>query len=478
MADEKIEHYITIPGRRGIVRVLTSPRPQAPAAAPLPGDGEPEGGYLPPSYRPDDDIPVQAQPFLTFYDLGTSLNPSGTPSYSERKGLLPLVLIPEIGYTYTDADWAALEQETLGALLSGDSEDDDPLGTFPIEESGRKASMVWPYNLRGMDDFPPLFGLYARSGKDYPDVHPTADRNWRPRDIDEVWAPINTEHDLAPDWGRWKVPGYSVYDHVRLDDGRYMDFDTRDVAHFRITRLPSNSAPVVPFKIGWPLKVYAMPRPYWVEEASFASTFGIAERVTVEILGTGTGINGPYRVEKTTRYSCRMPDPGIVAQHYLSESGHYDLARLPLFPQPFILGEGPPDAEYFVAHHLPPSSLKMVRSLQLRIEKHVAWDTFRIFSFFSVHVDSGHIVTPRTVDVVENTTRRVQDSALLEAQLRDRVAAEVATDIGPGPYSTYAFNFHQFPEPPNFQFFGTQPRSGQFCAIIVAGGKKYFVWRV
>jgi hypothetical protein len=510
MAEDDKKDFRTIPGQKGEVRVSLSKRPKA---AGEDEDGPPDktGGYLPPVYNPQDDLIPPSRPFIYFHDLGTELLPAGQASYIERKGLIPLPWLTP----YLSADYKLWEDEMLGALLGEGHEDEaDPTKTWPIESSPRKrkAPNVWPWSLPAMEGLPNII-LRRKAGT----INPGYWLNVaRPVTVtDEDWAAINTDEGLAPSYTYWKVKGYERYDAVGLSDGRYQTFITYDLAHHKITGESFFAAPEVEFKMGWPIKVYGVPRLLHVADGSSSGQMaGGASYTESRVTERGTLVDAGghtrryYWMETTSETSALDT---LVGSNFYGENGLHSLARFPLIPLPwrFGLGSTLPPAEHFLAQMGPEG-----------------WRTWRLYKFYLRHVktftrervivDIG--VSPRFETVTGPTTRIVTNmgpdgtdadefvgrrplplSELIPLAMA-RVKSEIEIDLGrpfdsiPGtiiegvqpsgdaPDRYYTGTAHindtRAVSEPVYDFFTVgAPRVGQLLGLVVCGSKKYFVWK-
>lgn len=508
MADE----YKTGPGSRLVIRV-DKPKQQGQSGQGQPGGGQarkgPEG-FLDPPRLARDIFPPEEDDELYFYDLATVLNPAGQASYSELKGVLN---IPEPGLSYSSADHIAWEAQMLGSLLSGDPQDVDPTGLTVIESSprGRRASNRWLWNRSvGTNNQWPAIGLRLKPGQPSAPF-PLREENWKSVDITgEEWASSNTQGDHAPDYGFWRIPHKERYEHVTSSDARYMQFDTRDVALYSVSKFPQVGAEETPFKIDWPLKVYGVPRVYKARETTGSTVVGAVERSVTRVTETGSGTwpngqNYTYQIQLTELTRVVVAGrTGTFIPAYFIEEGRHAAARPPLFPKtyiPTVVGQPLPEAstpEYFVAQHLPPSVLKLRREFGMNLVRRNYTHRVKLISNPNVAIPLG--------DTDANVTRTVYDTSIVmgrrptndpSGELRARVEAEMAQEFGmsyeqvlvSGPQTDGSYvsassslvynggNVAPAAAVPFFEFFGNLPRAGELCAVIVAGGKKFYVRR-
>jgi hypothetical protein len=485
-------------GRGGVLKIYVGPASEQGASAAVRPPAAPSALF--PVDAPDDELIPAPRPFVYFHDLATDLHPEGLAEYVERKGLLPV----EPGGTYRDEDWKAYEAEMLGRLLHpNDDSLQDPTGSAAVASSasGRKAPRAWVWNKDAFaGQIPGSFQLLLKPGLTAPPGgYAFRDSHWKDKDIEgETWAPSNLDHDLAPDYGYWKVPGHTRYGGVSLFDARYQSFDT-GASNIKVTREPDAAADRVDFLLKWPLHVYAVPRVFRPTEVAGASLYCYGERRLYEIIERGTeiywdGTPRDYYVQRLTTWLVTVPPLGFgPSTSFLIEESLYPAARPPLFPRPWAFGGETATAEYFVAHHLPPASVQTRRRMHLLLQRRVTTIYARVspgWYAYNYGLDPGTL-TERSVDETLTFPRRPLQSGLAD-EARARVEQEVAADMGI-PVSELNTS-HALPDDgftisaapvtvspsyqaPAFDPFSVPPRAGQLCAVLVSGGKKFYVWR-
>jgi len=521
MADETKDpekNFRTIRGHKGTVNIILSKKgggggPEGEGSGPEEGsEGQHDktGGYIPPTHLPDDEIIPAQRPYLYFYDLGTELLPAGQASYVERKGLLPIPWLEN----YSEADYKAWQDEMLGALLGEGHEDEpDPTKTSPIASSPkrRKAPNVWPYNLPAMGNLPPSILLRLKAGATNPGSW-SAGSARQVTITDEDWAPINTAEDLAPDSTYWKVKGHDRYDGVGMLDGRYQQFFTY-TNDCKVTDEPFFGAPAVEFKIGWPLKVYGVPRLLHPQEGSGISTItGGAQYRESIVTERGTFSTGArYYWLQTTTARSEIYTLGIPFNHW-GENGQHSLARVPLFPQPTRSMVELPSAEYLLGQ-MPSSAYRTYRIYHFRLQRSGGVVRERVIPGVGVSpriTVSSYGPTVRAVtnrgepdlrDAEEFIGRRPLPLPEIEALALAQIKSEISLDMGrsfdsiPGTrvsgiqpngdspdysYSgTAQIRWNGSVSPPAYDFFAVGlPRSGYLLGLVVCKSKVYYVWKV
>lgn len=519
-------------GRRGRVKIyLDEDAGAADRAKGVKGGRGPTSpaGMLHADRSEDEYVIPSARPFVHFHDLATELLPSGTAEYRERNPWLELGrdYDPAEGIRYSDADYKAWEDEMLGSLLTGDEENDsNPLGTWPIESSptSRKAPNTWPWNMPGMGQSVPNLLLRLRAGQTAPPGGPAISiSHWKQvSPAGESWSARNTAHDLAPRYGYWKVPGHGRYGSLRmLDFGGYVAFNLETLAGVKVTAEPTFGAEEVVFKMAWPIKVYSVPRLFGVDEVfsvSFldAFTYGTtgamyekSEVVERGTMNTSLGVK-EWRKIRTTAESCVL-DP--FAGHGWGEYALYPLSRLFLFPDPAQVYSGvgaiPPEE---ALARFPAGLLKLTRrwifNLLYRkvVQQRTDLDGFGtiVLSRIIENVTRRRAVTNLGPPPYQGlgdifTGRRVMSDwgevwPVVEGLLKSEMSAEMGVDVDTIPGSVHSAdynysgqirflpNYHYSPPTYNgagFLSFSTprNERNGQLRAVVVAGTKRYFVWR-